>query len=112
MMDSPVIYAVEGALARVTLNRPEKRNALNDELVAGLKESLRDADARDDVRAVLLAGAGADFCSGADLSALRKISEGDVSVNFEDARSRAGAGWRPRATLCWPPPRRASATRR
>ena len=87
MNDSPVIYAVEGALARVTLNRPEKRNALNDELVAGLKEALRDADARDDVRAVLLTGAGADFCSGADLSALRKISEGDVSVNFEDARS-------------------------
>ena len=34
-----------------------------------------------------LTGAGADFCSGADLSALRKISEGDVSVNFDDARS-------------------------
>lgn len=87
MENSPVIYSVEGGVARVTLNRPEKRNALNDELVAALKESLRDADAREDVRAVLLKGAGADFCSGADLSALRKIAEGSVSDNFEDARS-------------------------
>ncbi|HEX6182959.1 MAG TPA: enoyl-CoA hydratase-related protein [Pyrinomonadaceae bacterium] len=87
MENSAVLYSVEGGLARVTLNRPEKRNALNDELVAGLKDALRDADAREGVRAVLLNGAGADFCSGADLSALRKISEGDVAVNFEDARS-------------------------
>jgi methylglutaconyl-CoA hydratase len=87
MENSPVIYSVEGGVARVTLNRPEKRNALNDELIAGLKAALRDADAREDVRAVLLKGAGADFCSGADLSALRKIAEGSVSDNFEDARS-------------------------
>src|ERR1043166_1557096 len=85
--NSPVIYAVEGAVALVTLNRPEKRNALNDELVGGLKEALRDADAREDVRAVLVTGAGADFCSGADLSALRKISESSAFENLEDARS-------------------------
>src|SRR5918998_3314713 len=87
MEASPLIYAVEGHVALVTLNRPEKRNALNDELVGGLKEALRDAGAREGVRAVLLTGAGADFCSGADLSALRKISAGDVAVNLEDARS-------------------------
>src|SRR4051812_3692188 len=87
MKASPLIYAVEGHVALLTLNRPEKRNALNDELVAGLKEALRDADARAEVRAVLVMGAGADFCSGADLSALRKISEGSVSDNLEDARS-------------------------
>src|SRR3954469_10599705 len=87
MEQSPLIYAVEGHVALITLNRPEKRNALNDELVGGLKEVLRDADAREEVRAVLLTGAGADFCSGADLSALRKISEGTVSDNLEDARS-------------------------
>ena len=85
--DSPVLYAVEGSVALVTLNRPEKRNALNDELVAGLKGALRDADERDSVRAVVLTGAGADFCSGADLSALRKISEGSVTDNLEDAES-------------------------
>jgi methylglutaconyl-CoA hydratase len=87
MEQNPVLYAVEGAVALVTLNRPEKRNALNDELVAALKGALRDADARADVRAVVLTGAGADFCSGADLSALRKISEGSITENLEDAQS-------------------------
>jgi len=85
--NSPVIYAVEGAVALVTLNRPEKRNALNDALVAGLKRALRDADEREDVRAVLVKGAGADFCSGADLSALQKISESSAVENLEDAQS-------------------------
>src|SRR5256714_854440 len=86
MEDSPVIYAIEGSVALVTLNRPEKRNALNDALVAALKDALRDADTRDEVRAVVLTGAGADFCSGADLSALQKISEASVEDNLEDAR--------------------------
>ncbi|HEX3560551.1 MAG TPA: enoyl-CoA hydratase-related protein [Pyrinomonadaceae bacterium] len=85
--NSPLIYAVEGAVALVTLNRPEKRNALNDALVAGLKRALGDADAREDVRAVLITGAGADFCSGADLSALKKISESSAVENLEDAQS-------------------------
>src|SRR5436309_4342470 len=84
--NEPVLYAVEGAVALVTLNRPEKRNALNDALIAALKDALRDADAREDVRAVVLTGAGADFCSGADLSALKKISEASVEENLEDAR--------------------------
>ena len=84
---SPVLYAVEGPVALVTLNRPEKRNALNDELVRGLKDALRAADSDESVRAVLVNGAGADFCSGADLSALRKISESSIVENLEDAES-------------------------
>ncbi|HYN84991.1 MAG TPA: enoyl-CoA hydratase-related protein [Pyrinomonadaceae bacterium] len=83
----PVLYAVEGACALVTLNRPDKRNALNDELVAGLKDALRDADSREDVRAVVITGAGADFCSGADLASLQKISESSIVENLEDASS-------------------------
>lgn len=82
-----VIYAVEGTVALVTLNRPEKRNALNDELISGLKESLRKADSNDDVRVILITGAGTDFCSGADLAALQKISESSVEENLADAQS-------------------------
>ena len=82
-----IIYAVEGAIARVTLNRPEKRNALNDALIANLKDALRVADADGAVSAVVLTGAGADFCSGADLSALKKISESSIVENLEDAHS-------------------------
>jgi methylglutaconyl-CoA hydratase len=82
-----VLYSVEGALARVTLNRPEKRNALNDEVISGLKESLRRANEDDHVRAVVINGAGADFSSGADLSALERISKASVMENLEDAQS-------------------------
>jgi methylglutaconyl-CoA hydratase len=87
--ENPIIYAVEGAVALVTLNRPEKRNALNDALVAGLKGALRAADADDAVRVVVITGAGTDFCSGADLSALQKISEASIDENLEDARALA-----------------------
>ncbi len=82
-----VLYSVEGAVARVTLNRPEKRNALNDAVIAGIKDGLRKAANDDNVRVVVISGAGKDFCSGADLSALQKIAGASVAENTEDARS-------------------------
>ncbi|HVF87964.1 MAG TPA: enoyl-CoA hydratase-related protein [Pyrinomonadaceae bacterium] len=84
---SPILYVVEGAVALVTLNRPEKRNALNDALIAGLKRTLRDADEREAVRVVVITGAGDDFSSGADLAALKKISQSSITENLEDAQS-------------------------
>jgi methylglutaconyl-CoA hydratase len=87
MSEPVVIYEVEGAIARVTMNRPEKRNALNDELVAGLKSALCRAHDDEEIRVVILAGAGSDFCAGADLSALQKIANASVAENLNDARS-------------------------
>jgi methylglutaconyl-CoA hydratase len=82
-----VLYSVNDAVARITLNRPEKRNALNDALIAEIKRGL-DQAARDEiVRAIVISGAGKDFCSGADLSALQKIAQASMSDNVEDARS-------------------------
>src|SRR5437667_7447604 len=80
-------YEVSDAVGRITLNRPEKRNALNDELIAALKQALREMARDDKVRAAVLAGSGADFCAGADLSALQKISGASVADNLEDANS-------------------------
>lgn len=82
-----VLYQVDGAIARITLNRPEKRNALNEELIAGLKNILHAVSADEQVRIVVLGGAGPDFCSGADLSSLRTIAEGSIADNADDARS-------------------------
>jgi methylglutaconyl-CoA hydratase len=82
-----ILYQVDGAAARITLNRPDKRNALNDELIAGLKAALVQANDNADVRVVVIAGAGSDFCSGADLESLQKISEASVDDNVSDARS-------------------------
>jgi methylglutaconyl-CoA hydratase len=82
-----VLNEVDGVVARITLNRPEKRNALNDELIAELKSALRRTDQDENLRCVVITGAGSDFCSGADLSALQKISDVSVAENLEDAHS-------------------------
>jgi methylglutaconyl-CoA hydratase len=81
-----VLYEVDGVVARITLNRPEKRNALNDRLIQDLKSALRRADQDESLRCVVITGAGSDFCSGADLSALQKISDASVAENLEDAQ--------------------------
>jgi methylglutaconyl-CoA hydratase len=85
--NSVVLYSVENAVAQLTLNRPHKRNALNDELIEGVKSALVRANTDENVRAIVLSGAGKDFCSGADLSALQKIADASVAENLDDARS-------------------------
>ncbi len=82
---SEIITAKKNSILQITLNRPEKRNALNDRLINDLKAALREADKDETLRAVVIKGAGKDFCSGADLSALQKISESDVLENHDDA---------------------------
>lgn len=80
----PLLVRDEGGVRRLVLNRPDKRNALNAELIAALKSALREADGDDALRVVVIEGAGKDFCSGADLSALRRIAESSVMENLED----------------------------
>jgi methylglutaconyl-CoA hydratase len=82
-----IIYQTEGAIARIALNRPEKKNALNDALIGGLKDALREANRDESIRVVVVSGAGDDFCSGADLSALQKIAAASLEENVDDARS-------------------------
>ncbi len=85
-----ILYSVDDSIARITLNRPDKRNALDDEIVREVKDGLRRAAADDSARVVLITGAGKDFCSGADLAALRRISEATVMENVADARNLGG----------------------
>lgn len=84
---SEILTSRENSILTITLNRPEKRNALNDALIGALKDALRKADKDAELRAILIEGAGKDFCSGADLSALQKISESDVMENLSDAEN-------------------------
>lgn len=79
-----ILYQVDGAVARITLNRPEKRNALDAELIGEIKDALREAEG-----VVVLTGAGKDFCSGADLAAFRDNPEAGVLKNMADARGMA-----------------------
>ncbi|HKP77216.1 MAG TPA: enoyl-CoA hydratase-related protein [Longimicrobiaceae bacterium] len=86
---APLRVERDGAIARLVLNRPAKRNALSAELVAALKDALRQADADPAVRVVAIEGAGKDFCSGADLSALRRIADASAMENLEDVDALA-----------------------
>lgn len=82
-----ILYAVENHIARVTLNRPDKRNALDAEIVSEVKAALDEAAMDESVRVIVITGAGKDFCSGADLAALQRISTATVTENVEDARN-------------------------
>ena len=84
---SEIITTIENSVLTITLNRPDKRNALNDSLIDSLKIELQKADRNTELCAVVIKGAGKDFCSGADLSALRKIAESDVLENLWDAEN-------------------------
>lgn len=80
-------YAVADGIATLTLNRPDKRNALNGELVQALKDGLAAAAEDDAVRVVAVRGAGKDFCSGADLAEMERIATMGLEENIVDARS-------------------------
>jgi enoyl-CoA hydratase len=73
-----VLYAVEGGIATITLNRPESRNALNLAMCEGLLAAARAAASDPDVRLVLVRGAGAAFCAGADLKERKTMDEAQV----------------------------------
>jgi methylglutaconyl-CoA hydratase len=88
-MNEPVHLAIQPPRATVTLNRPEKRNALNSEVVRQLSEALKEAEANDTVRAVVLTGAGSAFCAGADLGALRAMQSASEEENLADSQALA-----------------------
>lgn len=67
---SVVLTEVTGFVATVTLNRPERRNALSGELLAALRETLAGLEASDEVRVIVLTGADPAFCAGLDLTEL------------------------------------------
>ncbi|HEX7219176.1 MAG TPA: enoyl-CoA hydratase/isomerase family protein [Burkholderiales bacterium] len=73
---SVLLVENRAAVRILTMNRPEKRNALNSELTQGLLDALRAADADDSVGAIVLTGAGQGFCAGADLSEFKELGAG------------------------------------
>ncbi len=86
MPESPVEYSTRGAIAFVTLNRPERLNAINRELTVALEQAVGRANRDADVRVIVLRGAGRAFCAGYDLQA---APQAEVT-----AQERRG-GWDP-----------------
>ena len=67
-MEQAVIYEVKDSVATITLNRPDRYNAVNQDLVDGISDSLNKASNDQNVRSVVLTGSGKGFCAGADMS--------------------------------------------
>jgi methylglutaconyl-CoA hydratase len=93
---SQIRSETKGTVAHITLNRPEKRNALGDQLVRELLSALTEADADDNVKVVVLRGAGTDFCAGADLAQLERLSQATVLDNLHDAAAASEMFSKPR----------------
>lgn len=74
-------------ILRITLDRPERRNALDRALVQGLKDSLAQAGEDDRVRVIALAGAGPDFCAGADLRELEEAVREGPEASLAEAQA-------------------------
>jgi len=70
-----VEYAAAAGIARITLNRPEKRNAITREMMSALSDALQQSAEDSSVRVLLIRGAGKDFCAGLDLSEVLKSAE-------------------------------------
>ncbi len=91
-MADAVLTEVSGAVATITINRPQVRNAVNGEVARGIAAAVEALDAAADVRALVLTGAGGTFCAGMDLKA---FLSGDAPV--AEGRGFGGIAERPPA---------------
>lgn len=89
MSNDIVLQNLESGLLTITMNRPERRNALNPEMTLGLVAAARRAAEDHDVRAVLLKGAGGTFCVGGDV---KSMAEGRAPLAFEEKMSNLRRG--------------------
>lgn len=87
-MYSTLILDVSGAIATITLNRPDKRNAISAHMIAELQTALDEIE-KSHARVVILTGAGKAFCSGMDLEMLAAIAQQSPAENQEDSRRLA-----------------------
>src|SRR5205085_9101684 len=79
----PIDYSAAEGVARVTMNRPEKRNALSPDMIRELREAIDRAATDESVRVILLRGAGQDFCAGLDLTGMAE--DASAMAHLSDA---------------------------
>ena len=85
MPSEPLLQQLDSGVYALTLNRPDKRNALSRAMIDALHEAVEHADLSADVRVVALRGAGRDFCAGLDLKELLATADQSPDRNEEDA---------------------------
>ncbi len=82
-------YGVAGAIARITLNRPEKRNAIDERMIADLRDAIEKSSGDTDARALLVAAEGSDFCAGMDLQMMAETSNAGANEFLKAAERLA-----------------------
>jgi methylglutaconyl-CoA hydratase len=88
-MEALVTYEVRDRVAYLTLNRPEKRNALSFEFVSAIKERLNQAKSDLSCKVLVIKGSGEAFCSGADLASLQSLQTNTFEENLLDSKHLA-----------------------
>jgi methylglutaconyl-CoA hydratase len=88
-MSASVLCTIEGGVAQITLNRPEKRNALDRATIAALRAELQGCAGNAAVRLVQITGAGNAFCAGADLTEMQSQAHAGAAANLADAEQLA-----------------------
>ncbi len=85
-MSDLVLYEVKERVGYITLNRPEKRNALSYEMVSEIKLAFMKAEADADCKIIVIKGSGEAFCAGADLAYLQQLQTNTFEENLADSR--------------------------
>jgi methylglutaconyl-CoA hydratase len=78
-------FKIENRVAYITINRPEKRNALNPQVVQDLKDLFAEAENNDEAKVIVLKANGDAFCAGADLAYLKELQSNTFEENLEDS---------------------------
>jgi methylglutaconyl-CoA hydratase len=79
-------YKLSGAILRITLNRPEKRNAINRRMTDELSQALARSAQEEAARVILIEAAGPDFCAGMDIAELAESADAGIAEHQESAR--------------------------
>ena len=90
-MEKAVLFDVQNNIAVITLNRPDRRNSINRDLLSGLYDAIDEVSKNDDIKVAIITGNGKSFCSGIDLSVIGKENLFDVRGSGVDLPDVFGA---------------------
>jgi len=86
-MSEKLLRSLEGDVLHLRLNRPDVRNAIDEDMIGDLTVAVREGGNDAEIRIVVLSGEGKAFCAGADVGYMRRLSEFDEAANLQDARA-------------------------
>ena len=90
-MYEAIDYTVEGPVATITLNRPDRLNAITGQMIKEIQDAIGQADANEDVVGIILTGAGRGFCAGGDIESLQELSQGGSLTAWEMGDKKPGS---------------------